>query len=208
GWRNGRASIFAATQNGNAFSKAAAISTSKANEWNPAIAADSNGRVSVAWDSYRNGNYDVYVRTATAPGKWGAETPVAATARYEAYPSIAYDPAGTLWIAYEEGAEKWGKDWGAYETSGFALYHGRAVRLRGIDKTGRAVEAAIDPGMALPGVPDRRLDIDSRQGASVDWTVPNPGLASQRKESATPIPPAAPKNTSPRLTFDTSGRLW
>ena len=110
GWRNGRASIFAATQNGNGFSKAAAITKSAGNEWNPAIAADSTGRVSVAWDSYRNGNYDVYLRTATAAGSWGPEIPLAATARYEAYPSIAYDPAGTLWVAYEEGGENWGQD--------------------------------------------------------------------------------------------------
>src|SRR6202140_3072764 len=89
GWRNGRASIFAATQNGNAFSKPAPITKSGANEWNPSIAADPNGRVSVAWDSSRNGNYDIFVRTAIAPGSWGAETAVAASARYEAYPSIA-----------------------------------------------------------------------------------------------------------------------
>ena len=33
---------------------------------------------------------------------------------YEAYPSIAYDPSGRLWIAYEEGGRGWGKDFGAY----------------------------------------------------------------------------------------------
>ena len=58
---------------------------------------------------------------------------VAATARYEAYPSIAYDPAGRLWVAYEEGAERWGKDYGAYSSPGIALYQGRAVRLRGFE---------------------------------------------------------------------------
>jgi hypothetical protein len=208
GWRNGRASIFTAMQNGNGFSKPAAITRSSGNEWNPAIAAGSNGRVSVAWDSYRNGNYDVFVRTASGPGSWGAETPVAATARYEAYPSIAYDRAGTLWVAYEEGAEKWGKDFGAYETAGYAIYHGRAVRLRGIDQAGRAVEATLDPGMALPGIPDRRLDAETRQGASADWTVPRPEAARERRDSQTPVPPAAPKNSSPRLTVDSSGRLW
>ncbi len=208
GWRNGRASIFAATQNGGAFSKPAAITKSNANEWNPSIAADSNGHVSVAWDSYRNGNYDIFVRTATGPGSWGPETAVAASARYEAYPSIAYDPAGTLWIAYEEGGERWGKDFGAYETTGFAIYHGRAVRLRGIDKTGRAVEANADPGSALPGVPDRKVDTDKRQGASVDWTVPVPDAAKNREDARGPVPPASPKNTSPRLRVDQSGRLW
>ena len=64
----------------------------------------------MAYDSYRNGNYDVFVRTATSPTAWGKEMPIAASATYEAYPSIAYDPAGTLWVAYEEGGERWGKD--------------------------------------------------------------------------------------------------
>ena len=34
---------------------------------------------------------------------------VAASGLYEAYPSIAYDPAGTLWVAYEEGGERLGQ---------------------------------------------------------------------------------------------------
>jgi hypothetical protein len=208
GWRNGRASIFAATQNGNGFSKAAAITKSTGNEWNPAIAADSTGRVSVAWDSYRNGNYDVYVRTAAAAGSWGPEIPLAATARYEAYPSIAYDPAGTLWVAYEEGGENWGQDFGAYDTVGIALYQGRAVRLRGVDKAGRAVDADTDLGLALPGVPDRRVDSEDRQGSSIDWTVPNPEATKVRRPSATPLPKPAPKNSMPRLQVDSSGRLW
>src|SRR5262249_3092697 len=151
GWRQGRAAIFAATQNGNGFSKAATVSNSGANEWNPAIAADSTGRVTVAWDSYRNGNYDVYSRTSNG-SSWSDEKPLAATARYEAYPSIGYDPAGTLWFAYEEGGERWGKDFGAYETSGFALYQGRAVRLRGISKDGSMLDVNADVGIALPGV--------------------------------------------------------
>jgi len=219
GWRNGRASIFCATQNGNAFSKAAAVSKSNGNEWNPAIAADSNGRVSVAWDSYRNGNYDVYLRTANAPGSWGPEATVAATARYEAYPSLAYDPAGTLWVAYEEGGENWGKDFGAYETTGIALYQGRAVRLRGIDKNGDAVEADTDVGLALPGVsglawlfnprsPRGGEDTDERQGASIEWTVPNTNATKERRPSLTPQPKPAPRNSMPRLRVDSSGRLW
>ena len=113
----GRGTILSVRQDGEQFSQPAVVASSNANEWNPAIAADRNGRVSVAWDSYRNGSYDVYLRSATSPSQgtpaWGKEVPVAASARYEAYPSIAYDPSGCLWIAYEEGAEGWGKDFGA-----------------------------------------------------------------------------------------------
>jgi hypothetical protein len=46
----------------------------------------------------------------------GEEVPIAAKSRYEAYPSIAYDPSGRLWIAYEEGGRGWGKDYGAYSS--------------------------------------------------------------------------------------------
>ena len=84
--------------------------------------------MTVAWDSYRNQNYDVYLRTARR-GAWGPETAVAASARYEAYPSIAYDGGGRLWVAYEEGGKGWGKDFGAYNTNGVAVYQGRVDPL-------------------------------------------------------------------------------
>ena len=38
GWRNGKAIIFASTQNGDKFSEPGPVSNSRANEWNPAIA--------------------------------------------------------------------------------------------------------------------------------------------------------------------------
>ena len=104
------------------------------------IAADSKGQVAVAWDTYRNGSYDVYARIASSSGSWGAEIPVAATDRYEAYPSIAYDPRGRLWIAYEESSGGWGKDWGAHVSDGVPLYWARAVRLVGLDSSGRLID--------------------------------------------------------------------
>ena len=152
GWRNGKAVIFAATQQGDGFTAPQAVSNSSANEWNPAIAADSRGRVTIAWDSYPQRQLRHYARTATASGTWDSEIAVAATARYEAYPSIVYDPQGRLWIAYEEGAEGWGKDWGAHNSSGVPLYDARAIRLVGLDASGRLIDPGVDPGVALPGV--------------------------------------------------------
>jgi hypothetical protein len=208
GWRNGKAAIFAATQNGGRFSAPAAVSASNANEWNPAIAADGTGRVTVAWDSYRNGNYDVYMRTASS-GAWGAETPVAASARYEAYPSIGYDPSGQLWVAYEEGGERWGKDFGAYDTTGLALYQGRNVQLLGFDPNGRAIRTAADPGTALPGIAGIRVDLRNHQsGAGDAWLAPDPNNAKTRGDNAASRNAQAPRNTSPRLHIDSSGRIW
>jgi Protein of unknown function (DUF3604) len=209
GWRNGNAAIFAATQQGDGFTAPQAVSNSSANQWNPAIAADSRGRVTVAWDSYRNGSYDVYARTATAIGTWGSEIPVAATARYEAYPSIVYDPQGRLWIAYEEGAEGWGKDWGAHISTGVPLYDARAIRLVGLDASGRLLDPGVDPGVALPGVAAIRSDVTTgKQANNTGWEKPDPELWKRRAPNAHPFPGANPRNSLPRLSVDSSGRLW
>jgi hypothetical protein len=208
GWRQGKAAIFAATQQGDNFSAAAAVSNSAADEWNPAIAADATGRVTVAWDSYRNGSFDIYARTATAAGAWGPEIAVAATAKYEAYPSIAYDAQGRLWMAYEEGPEGWGKDFGAYRSTGVSVYFARAVRLIGLDSSGRLIQPESDLGAALPGVAAVREDTAGRQSEAVGWEKPDVERAARREPNAHPMPPPEPRNTLPRLTVDASGRIW
>jgi len=206
GWRNGKAAIFAATQTGTKLGAPAAVSQSPGDEWNPAIAADANGRVTVAWDSYRNQNYDVYIRTATQ-GAWGPETAAAASARYEAYPSIAYDGGGRLWVAYEEGGKGWGKDFGAYNTNGVAVYQGRVIRLRGFEPDGRAVEPAADLGAVLPGFPNIHMD---KAGVQNDFERLDPDVTNAQKRN--PDRPARnmqnARNTLPRLAVDESGRVW
>ncbi len=207
GWRDGRASIFSAVQKGNAFTSPIAVSHSSGNEWNPTIAADKNGRVTVAWDSYRAGNYDVYMRTAAAPNSWEAEKPVAATARYESYPSIAYDASGRLWIAFEEGGAGWGKDFGAYRTEGVSVYQGRVIRIRGFEPDGRAVELSEDVGTVLLGVPTLHAERNGVQRGS-ESLDPDPNLAKNRVPNRPALNQENPKNTLPRLAIDNSGRLW
>jgi hypothetical protein len=208
GWRNGRAGIFAAVQQGDKFTTPSAISASTGNEWNPAIAADTKGRVTVAWDSYRNGNYDVFYRTATGPGAWGSEMALASSTRYEAYPTLAYEPSGRLWVAYEEGSERWGKDMGADESSGVSIYYGRVVRLRALETDGRLLEAAADLGEVLPGNASQRVDQPGKQTESDSWLKPSPEAWRKRGPSqATPVA-LSPRNTSPKLHVDASGRLW
>ncbi len=207
GWRNGRARIYAATLSGNAFTAPAIVSQSAGNEWNPAIAAAADGRVTVAWDSYRNGNYDIFMRTATGRAAWSAETAIAATPRYEAYPSIAYDSTGRLWAAYEEGGSGWGKDFGAYDTAGVALYQGRLIRLVGIEPGGARVETQADLGAVLPGPPVPRIDNPGAQNQS-EALDPDPEIARQRRPSTAAQNIRAPRNNYPRLSVDSSGRIW
>ncbi len=204
--RNGRFEIHAAQQVGDKFSAELTVASSASNEWNPAIAASSKGEVSIAWDSYRNGNYDVMLRTMDTAGKPGAEKPVAASARYEAYPSLAYDPQGRLWIAWEESGPGWGKDWGADETTGIGLYHGRWIRAQ--LRQGDQVLAAGNLDSVLPGVASRPVDSANRQGDEFRGAQPDASLTSKRNPSATPQAPPRPRNSYPRLLADRSGRIW
>ena len=208
GWRDGVAGIYVSHQEGKGFTQPVKVSNSSQDEWDPVIAADRTGRVAVAWDSYRNGNYDVYARTYSG-NAWGEEIPVAATARYEAYPSIAFDGTGRLWIAYEEGGRGWGKDFGAFASTGIALYQGRLVKLRGIDPSGNFVDldAPLDP--VLVGPPTARAD---RTGSQADSTSMDPStvISSHRLQDAHLLDnyPGVSRNTMPRLAVDGSGRIW
>lgn len=206
-WRDGRAQILAAVQNGDSFGHPVTVSATGSNEWNPAIAASRDGRVTVAYESYRNGSYDIFLRTY-ANGAWGKEIAAAASTTYEAYPSLAYEPSGRLWLAYEEGGEGWGKDFGADESSGVALYQGRTIRLRAWEPDGRVVEPSADIGAVLPGVADQRLDAKARQTGAEDFRKPKLDAWKTRDRSRPTPNFTAPRNNYPRVAVDASGRLW
>lgn len=112
------------------------VSSSKANDWSPAIAADGRGGVFVAWDTYDAGNYDVMLRDISHDA---ATIPVAHSAKFEGRASVACDRSGRVWVGYEEGDEQWGKDFahegavtnvGLEKNLGYALYVNRTVRLK------------------------------------------------------------------------------
>jgi hypothetical protein len=100
----------------------------RGNHWYPALAAGPNGELAVGYDVYAGGDYDVHV--AVVRGGHVQDYPVATSSRFEARPALAYGPLGRLWIAYEEGPELWGKNFGALETDrGNPLYNMRSVRV-------------------------------------------------------------------------------
>jgi hypothetical protein len=98
------------------------------NCWYPALASSADGKIAVAYDVYKDGDYDVHV--AVIDKGRVTDFAVADSRRFEARPALAYDAQGRLWIAYEEGPEKWGKNYGALETDrGNPLYSVRSVRV-------------------------------------------------------------------------------
>ena len=100
-----------------------------ANHWAPAIAADRKGNVYVAWDSYENGNYDVFMRRFHD----GEPEPVVPVARSRpsrpgrAWPSMRQD---RVWIAYEQGGPNWGKDFGRVVPKSAAIRRTAKAKLR------------------------------------------------------------------------------
>ena len=129
GFRDGKSDVFARrfggpdgdSAGGSAWSPEEKVSTSPANDWKPAIAADGSGRVYVAWDSYDKGNYDVLMRRWD-DGAWSDIIPVADTPKFEAHVTLACDNDGRVWAAWNESGFQWGKD------SGFMIYK-EATRL-------------------------------------------------------------------------------
>jgi hypothetical protein len=159
GWRNGNFDIWLATLTGNGFERPQRVSTSAANDWHPAMAANSAGDLWIAWDSYDRGNYDVMARLF-ARDKLGEMIAVAASPRFEARPSIAVDNRNRAWIAYEDADANWGKDYGTRWTGkrGAAFYLSRAIKARclngsvGVEQTKVEVKATpVDTDM-LDGV--------------------------------------------------------
>ena len=98
GFRGKHANIYLKTYSaGNGWSPDVQITGRPANEWEPAAAFDSKGTIWVAYDSYKNGNYDVYL-TGVRNGKITVpELAVAATGRFESRATVAVDAADRVW---------------------------------------------------------------------------------------------------------------
>jgi hypothetical protein len=157
------------------------------NCWHPAIAAAPNGHVAVACDVYRAGSYDVRVVVfGKRRDPVEANLYVAASPKFEARPSVVYDPQGRLWIAYEEGTEKWGKDYGSLVPGkGNPLYSARSVRVVCLDTDGKLKK----PAAKLPTSP-----------------VVQPAMAGDAAK--TNQFERGPRYAYPKIGIDGKGRVW
>src|SRR5215213_1687734 len=81
-----------------------------------AAASGPDSTFAVVNDAYYQ-DYDIRLALKSEKCSFLMGSKLIQSSRFEARPSIAYDPAGRLWIAYEEGPELWGKDFGALDDS-------------------------------------------------------------------------------------------
>jgi hypothetical protein len=151
--------------------------------WYPVLASGPAGEVVMAFDKYElSSDYDVaFLPCAGVKGQGQA---VASSSRFEARPSACYDPQGRLWIAYEEGPEKWGKDSGALVRTGNPLYSARSVRVVCLENG-----KLLRPAAELPTSPVKN------PGAQTD------ALVVHKQETGT-------RYSYPQIGIDGKGRLW
>ncbi len=188
-WQSGSAGntdISMLTRRGQEWSDPVAITRHPASDWEPALAVNSRGEAAILWDSYRHGNYDIFLRRWAA-GKLGPVERLTSSPDFEAHVSAVYDHRDRLWFAYDNGGPNWGKD--HYGINGIqrgesGLYFHRQAQVRVLDR-GRISE----PKLPL----DHRLPSGAITGS---WMAL--GLDSAR-ETFTEYP---------RLAVDGKGRIW
>ena len=110
GFRGRESDIFLRTFSDGAWSEQVELSGRPGNDWNPVVAIDSRGAAWVAYDSYRNGNYDVFLVAMQDGEVVTEEMAIAKTPLFEARASVAVDTDDRVWVAWETGGANWGKD--------------------------------------------------------------------------------------------------
>lgn len=97
---------------GESWSKPLAVTSDEQSDWYPHVAVDASGTAWIAFDSYRRGDYDVYLTSVSPKGELGKVRPIAQSNYYEAHASVACGADGDVWVAWEQGGHNWGKDQG------------------------------------------------------------------------------------------------
>lgn len=208
GYRPDSFDVLAARQQGAAFGAEQKVSFSSANDWDPQIAAGKDGEVAVAWDTYDKGDYDVYFRRLYGSGKsrMSRPLPVAASQKFEARPSIAYDSRDRIWVAYEEQFRGWGKDFGTYETTGSGLYQPGNIRLKIIEGERYFVTSA-DIGEIFDRDPWTQPGPRNQKRIPPD-EPPNPELVDKRPPGDTPYNSRYKSIGYPRLAAGADGTVY
>jgi hypothetical protein len=152
--------------------------------WYPTIAEGPNGTVTAGCDACQyDVDYDLFLKSVGTENMVRLKTPV--SDKFEARPSVAADTFGRLWIAYEEGPELWGKDYGALAPGkGNPLYNERSVRV-----------VCLDDGKLLKPVAE--LPTSKYEAPR----IPFEPLKTQQFEKGT-------RYAYPKIGIDGKGRIW
>ena len=121
-------------------------------DWEPRLAFGRDEEAIVIFDSYRRGDFDLYFTRIGTGGDVADPIALARTDRYEARGEAAASMEGdALWVVYEDGITRWGKDLGAeWRKKGGGLHHDRQLKLLRVDLGTNAIEKVADVTALLP----------------------------------------------------------
>lgn len=148
--RERQSDIYLKVLRGATWSDEIKVSESAANDWEPAIAAGSDGAAHIVWDTYEKGDYDIVLRS-WKDGSLSELRRVTSGPQFQAHASVAIDAQSRPWLAWDESGVNWGKDQGFLIPTPLAtpLHKQRSIRLAVWDG-GRLLEPANQPAAAFP----------------------------------------------------------
>jgi hypothetical protein len=130
GQSDGNYDLFAASISSDGkVSKPERLTTARFSDFNARAAVDGAGNITVVWQSFRNGNGDIYARRFSR-SRWGAETRISISDSNDWEPAVALDGNGVAWVS-----------WDGYATGNYDVY------LRSFDgrKLGNVVAMTTEP---------------------------------------------------------------
>ena len=81
------------------------VSAAGKSNYAPSVAVRPNGAVAVAWHSFRESNYDIFLRQRSAPGTWGQELRLTRAATIDRH-ALLHAQKDDLWLFYENAQMK------------------------------------------------------------------------------------------------------
>ena len=92
--------LFTATRAGGRWSAPERLTRAAGNDFHLAADQGADGRLWLVWQSFRNGQSDVFAKCLDG-GRWSDDVPVAASPANEWEPSVSVGPDGRAWVAYD-----------------------------------------------------------------------------------------------------------
>ena len=151
--------------NGDCLEAISQISDGSADCWTPAIAADDEGNLAIAYDTYEKGDFDIVCARVLPDGSLQGRVSVAESLKYEAKASVAFDKENRLWVVWEEGGERWAKDFTIRPLktrSGEPIEYQRSIRIACIDGS-----RLLEPSTPVSSVLTLQQEIRSVFGSPV-----------------------------------------